>query len=324
MSSLLASKSNVTVHTSWSPPVSSCVHVRDKIPRHRGKPISKCCTGYSTLPSEGKASVSNGVIQSNSRRQVLLGSIISLAASTACAPASASLVQFPASKLQNRYILVRAGESYEDLNNGRIARNPAFKTSQSCGLTRNGVKQVLGLTVPAVESLGVAEDLAWIWPSIWQSSYMTAEIIAYELGLGRSQIVPEYSFLDARGLGAYEGGETALVAQQVGEFDALDSLWRPLKGEDGTPHESLQDVLVRVRQVMSICETQYRGDNIILVAPDSDVLSVLQAAALGVDLRQHTRFSLPPGGVRELTLALEPYDASPRQLSCPNPPSCVV
>ena len=29
-------------------------------------------------------------------------------------------------------------------------------------------------------------------------------------------------------------------------------------------------------QVMSICETQYRGENIIIVAPDSDVLSVLQ------------------------------------------------
>eukprot|EP00967_Tisochrysis_lutea_P144848 scaffold271141_cov18-Tisochrysis_lutea.AAC.1 len=49
-----------------------------------------------------------------------------------------------------------------------------------------------------------------------------------------------------------------------------------------------------------------------------------QAAVLGVDLRQHSRFNLAPGGVRELTLALEPYDASPRQMSCPNPPSCIV
>lgn len=29
-------------------------------------------------------------------------------------------------------------------------------------------------------------------------------------------------------------------------------------GEDGTPHESTSDLLVRVRQVMSICETQVR------------------------------------------------------------------
>jgi len=34
--------------------------------------------------------------------------------------------------------------------------------------------------------------------------------------------------------------------------------WRPPKGSDGTPHESVADVLVRGRQVLSICETQYR------------------------------------------------------------------
>jgi len=33
-------------------------------------------------------------------------------------------------------------------------------------------------------------------------------------------------------------------------------------------------------QVMSVCETQYRGENILLVAPDSDVLSVLQVNLL--------------------------------------------
>ena len=32
--------------------------------------------------------------------------------------------------------------------------------------------------------------------------------------------------------------------------------WRPPRGTDGTPNESVSDVLVRVRQVMSITETQ--------------------------------------------------------------------
>lgn len=58
-------------------------------------------------------------------------------------------------------------------------------------------------------------------------------------------------------------------------------------GFDGTPNESVADVLVRVRQVLSICETQYDGETIIFVAPDSTVLSVLQAALLGIDLRSH-------------------------------------
>lgn len=71
---------------------------------------------------------------------------------------------------------------------------------------------------------------------------------------------------------------------------------------DGTPNESVADVLVRARQVLSITETQYDEEFIIFIAPDSNVLSVLQAALLGIDLRDHwglafrcdPRLLLPP------------------------------
>jgi len=62
---------------------------------------------------------------------------------------------------------------------------------------------------------------------------------------------------------------------------------RSAAGTDGTPNESVADVLVRVRQVLSICETQYSGETVVLVASDSSVLSVAQAALQGIDLRQH-------------------------------------
>jgi broad specificity phosphatase PhoE len=62
---------------------------------------------------------------------------------------------------------------------------------------------------------------------------------------------------------------------------------RARAGYDGTPNESVEDVLVRMRQVLSITETQYDGETVVFVAPDSSVLSVLQAALLGVDLRDH-------------------------------------
>eukprot|EP00967_Tisochrysis_lutea_P110240 scaffold172293_cov22-Tisochrysis_lutea.AAC.1 len=42
-------------------------------------------------------------------------------------------------------------------------------------------------TVPAVEALGVAEDLAWIWPSIWQSSYMVRD----HINCGCATVLPQ-------------------------------------------------------------------------------------------------------------------------------------
>ncbi len=45
--------------------------------------------------------------------------------------------------------------------------------------------------VPALESLGACGDGCWLWPSITQNAYQTAEIVAYTFGIGRSKIVPE-------------------------------------------------------------------------------------------------------------------------------------
>ena len=77
-------------------------------------------------------------------------------------------------------------------------------------------------------------------------------------------------------------------------------------------------------QVMSITETQYRGTSVIIISPDSDNLSVIQAALVGADLRSHGQFAFQPGEVRQLQLAAS-RDAdffSPRTLACPNPPMC--
>jgi hypothetical protein len=76
-------------------------------------------------------------------------------------------------------------------------------------------------------------------------------------------------------------------------------------------------------QLLSITETQYSSEDILIISPDSDNLSVLQAAILGVDIRQHRAFALPtPGSVAPLRVADRSFDASPRRLACPNPPTC--
>jgi hypothetical protein len=44
----------------------------------------------------------------------------------------------------------------------------------------------------------------FIWTSNTERAYETASIIAREFQLGQNRIVPEYSFLDARAVGAFE------------------------------------------------------------------------------------------------------------------------
>ncbi|GIL85701.1 hypothetical protein Vretimale_13189 [Volvox reticuliferus] len=209
-------------------------------------------------------------------------------------PCHAALVRFPADQLNNRYFLVRAGESYNESVDEPLT-NPVWKTSEKHGLSELGKQQVLLGLVPELERIGACGDGCWLWPSITQNAYQTAEVVAFQLGIGRSRIVPEYSFLDARGLGALETLRLGEAQQAVAAGDLLDADWRPPKGTDGTPHESSQDVMVRMRQALSITETQYFGEDVLFVSPDSDCLSVLQAAVLGVDLREHRRFSFRCG-----------------------------
>lgn len=58
--------------------------------------------------------------------------------------------------------------------------------------------QVIRETFPALEALGACDGGCWLWPSITQRSYETAELLSSLLGVGRNRIVPEYSFLDSR------------------------------------------------------------------------------------------------------------------------------
>jgi len=97
--------------------------------------------------------------------------------------------------------------------------------------------------------------------------------------LHRTVITFRYSFLDARGVGALEGLRLGTVYQQVWDGDTLDSNWRPPKGYDGTPPESTADVLTRMRQLLSVTETQYTGEDVVIITPDSDTLSILQVGS---------------------------------------------
>jgi uncharacterized membrane protein YjjB (DUF3815 family) len=54
------------------------------------------------------------------------------------------------------------------------------------------VLQVVRQTIPSMQTLGICGEAGcWLWLSITQNSYQTAEILAGVLGVGRSRIVPE-------------------------------------------------------------------------------------------------------------------------------------
>nr|GME13274.1 Phosphoserine phosphatase [Ipomoea batatas] len=231
------------------------------------------------------------------------------------------LFQMPPYRLSNRYFLVRAGESeYESL--GIINTNPVAKTSVDNGLSEKGKKQTIRAALE-LKQMRACEGNCWIWPSITQRAYQAAEIIAAANAVSRSYIVPEYSFLDARGLGAYEGKSLDSVSE-VYESDSLSPNIKPPPIDDGTPNESASDVFVRVTQLMSILETQYSDDTVIIVSPDSDNLTILQAGLIGLDLRRQVVLCVLRCEVRFVDASSIPaYKQPPSAVyKCLNPPYC--
>lgn len=234
---------------------------------------------------------------------------------------ASGLLRMPPANLSNRYYLVRSGES-ELEKKGIINTNPVAKTSMDSGLSKDGKEQALKAALE-LKAMGACEGSCWIWPSITQRAYQAAEIIAAVNSIGRSRIVPEYSFLDARGLGAFEGRDLKDI-NEIYASDLISPNLKPPPFTDGTPNESVADVFVRVTQLMSILETQYSSENIIIVSPDSDNLTILQAGLTGLDLRRHSELSFRHGEVRFVDIRTIPSPKEPISglFKCLKPPNC--
>lgn len=179
----------------------------------------------------------------------LLAPLSSLLLFLAPPVASASLLELPASKLQNTYWLVRAGESVSEAD-GRVDTNRATKQGTGAGLSELGKRQVAegALPMAAREACGGG---CFVYYGTVRRSEQIAAAIGAAAGLSQSRLIPEFSFLDPRGLGALEGGQLAAVTDEVSAGDASSPLYRPPMGTTGTPNESLGDVLMRVTQLVS-------------------------------------------------------------------------
>lgn len=214
----------------------------------------------------------------------------------------ADMLTFPLkAALKNNIILMRAGECYSDAN-GKIETNPVKKLAIANGLTEKGRLQVVNA---AKDIKAMDWQPTYIWTSNTERAYESAVVLARELELGQNRIVPEYSFLDARSTGVYEGQDIDASWEVIHQEDKKDIKSRPPSNNDGTPSESVSDVLVRMNQVMSTIDAMYSGENVVIVAPDSEILQSLQAAVADenpdTSLPLHQRFSMRYGEVRQLS-----------------------
>ena len=169
-----------------------------------------------------------------SRRQWLQGAAAGAAATATTAPAPAAaaglITKFPPDSLNNVYLLMRSGEGQYEAD-GVVRHNPVLNTNLAGRLTKEGKRQAIrGMS--AIKGLRIDPDTIWIWPSITARAYETGEILAQGLGVPRSRLVPEFTFLDARGFGSYEGQALDKLSEVPGRCCACvrGNGWYPGRG----------------------------------------------------------------------------------------------
>ena len=202
---------------------------------------------------------------------------------------------------------MKSGQSEAEAGDIVITK-PVKKTSLSNSLTEKGKQQAIDA---AFQMMGLGFYPSYIWAGITQRSYETATIMAREFQLGQNRLIPVYSFLDPRGMGMYEGRPLQESLAEVHRQDEVYGVsYKPPRGEDETPSESVTQVLARDNQLLSTIETMYSGENVLIVSPDTEVLSVLTAALNSDDpdrdLPRHGQYQFENGEFRRLIPFVKP------------------
>lgn len=96
------------------------------------------------------------------------------------------------------------------------------------------------------------------------------------------RLILEFNFMDPRAIGkwdmmSYSQTLPAIMALDETQAGVYGKGGRPPPNDDGTPHETLADNSVRLSQLMSVLETNYSGDTILLVFPDGTSPALLSA-----------------------------------------------
>lgn len=236
---------------------------------------------------------------------------IGIATCILCNPmiCQAGMLTFPLqTPLKNNIVLMRAGECQADARQ-EIQTNAAKKLRQDNGLTLNGEKQVIE---SSKKLIGENFIPSYIYSSNTERAYETATLLGHEFGIGQNRIVPEFTFLDARAAGIYEGKSTKYW-DEIHVHDREEGIkYKPPPNSDGTLSDSVSDVLVRGNQILSTLEGLYSGENIVVVSPDSEFLSIMEAAMANespdTSLPNHSQFYFNNGETRMLRPFIKPNE----------------
>lgn len=230
-------------------------------------------------------------------------------------PANALLLRFPigaynTQPLKNTYHFLRAGTSDLEVD-GIYSTNPLFLTNRENGLSPQGYES-LKKTADILKKTPLSPTVAY--HSLAANGMDTGDYLARELKLGRDRLLPEFTYLDQRGIGLWDSSDETVVRHAVWAMDSLEAGsegfgGRPPANTDGTPNDTLHDQFTRLRQFLSLQETRTSGDIILVIFPDGTGPALLSCMIAGIPYSEvHTleykpgelRLDITPESIREL------------------------
>ena len=219
-------------------------------------------------------------------------------------PVNALLLQFPIDNiktqpLKNKYHFIRAGTSELELNN-ILSTNPLFLTNRDNALSSNGYNEL-------TKSLDILKDEPLqptvCFHSLAANGMDTGDYIARELKLGRDRLLPEFTYLDRRGIGLWDSSSIQDVESAIWAMDYIEAgvegfNGRPPPNTDGTPNDTLHDQFTRLRQFISLQETRTSGDIILVIFPDGTGPALLECMIAGIPFEDCHIMEYVPGEIR--------------------------
>lgn len=216
--------------------------------------------------------------------------------------AARGLVRFPCKDgLLNTYTFMRAGTSLLELDDV-WSTNPLFLTNREAALSEVGEGEVRR-ACNLLKASGITPTV--VRYSLAASCIDTANIVGEELKIGRDRVLPEFNYLDPRAIGGWDFSqknrtEAAVWALDVDEAGPSGKGGRPPPNEDGTPSETLSDQVVRLTNLMSVLETLYSGDDILLIFPDGTGPALLSCLIAGLPLNRVHELNFQSGETRQI------------------------